>query len=166
MCRPVRTNSNFSPPGRAEDGHALLAKTAFVVLQLPIEPRDPVGLNQADEDLADQPLLVGRVEVAVDHRLGHVPVGRDPSPQQAERFGLVVPAKTDLLPLFGGERVVEDSSPATRRRPWSRGQQPHGICQWRSADAGKHRCRTGRFEEAATREIRMGKSAMKAWVLT
>ena len=79
---------------RAEDRHALLAKTVFVVLQLPIQPCDPVGLNQADEDLADQPLLVGRVEIAVDHRLGDVPVGRDPRPQQAERLGLVVPGES------------------------------------------------------------------------
>src|SRR5208282_6535147 len=93
---------------RAEDSHALLAETVLVVLHLPIEPRDPVGLNQADKNLADQPLLVGRVEFAVNHRLGDMPVGRNPAPQEAQRFRLMVPTEADLLPLFGTERVVED----------------------------------------------------------
>ena len=75
---------------------------------MPIQSRDPIGLNQADKDVADQPLLVGRVEIAVDHRLGDVPVGRYPSPQQSSESVLVLPGKTDLLPLLGGERVVKD----------------------------------------------------------
>ena len=74
---------------RAEDRHALLAEAVLVVLQLPVEPRHPIGLDQAHEDLADQPLLIGRVELAVDQRLGDVPVGRDPCPQQAQRLVLV-----------------------------------------------------------------------------
>ena len=101
---------------RAEDRHALLAEALFVVFHLPIEPRDPIRLDQPQEDFANQPLLVGRIEFALDHRLGDVPVGRDPRPQQAPLGVAVVPGEADLLPLRRRERVVEQFDQRLGRR--------------------------------------------------
>ena len=57
-------------PGLAEDGDVLLvAKAAGVVLELLVDPLDPVGVEDALVDLADQGLLVLGVEIAVDGEL-------------------------------------------------------------------------------------------------
>ena len=116
MCRPVITNSNFLRARLAEDGDAvLLAVAARIVLELLVDPRVPLGVDDPLEDAADEVLLVLGVEVVVDDVVvGDVPVVGDARPQQAALRILVIPGKADRLALLGRERVVTAPSRAIR----------------------------------------------------
>ncbi|MFN9959841.1 MAG: hypothetical protein ACK55I_42700, partial [bacterium] len=61
-----------------------VAEAAAVVLHLAVEALVPGGIDEALEDLADEPPLVRREEVAGDLGVGGVPVVAHPGPQQAE----------------------------------------------------------------------------------
>ena len=84
----------------AEDGDALVAEALGVVSQLLVEAGNPVALDQSLKDLADEPLLCGCVELAVDARPGDLPIGSHPRPQQAAFLVHVVPGETNLLSLL------------------------------------------------------------------
>ena len=107
MCRPVSRNWNLPAAGLADEGDRLVvAEAAGVVLELLVEPGVPVGLDELLEDVADEPLLVLREEVARHGGLGGVPVVAHAGAQQAELRVHVVPRKADRLPLLGRERGV------------------------------------------------------------
>src|SRR5207253_2695549 len=103
---------------------------AGVVAQLLAQPGVPVGVKNAFENLQNQFLLLLGEKVAIDRRLGDVPVVRDMGAEQAAAI-LVVPVEADGflllvgqllvegrdMPRSGGRRFSAPSSPRRGRRP-------------------------------------------------
>ena len=164
------TNSNLSwSPGLPKMAMFCSAPQGLlvgIVLELLVEPLDPVGVEDALVNIANQRLLVLGVEIAIDRQsffiADDVPVIGNVSPQQTAFGVLVVPVEANFFLLGISQGAIERLDGGFRgalgsgRRldPW-RGEQ-------RQAAAG-HRgggCRHG-LEEAAPVEIELAPFAIR-----
>ena len=87
--------------GRAEQGDAVRAEAAVVVLGLLLDPLVAVGAGDFLHDFVNQGLLVLGVERAFNHRLGDVPVGANPRAKRVFKF------KADRLLLLVAEQAIQ-----------------------------------------------------------
>ncbi len=100
----------FSAARRPEDGDCLLLSVAVgIVFELPKDPLVPVGVVEAQEDFANEVLLVFGEKAAADVHfgdVGDVPVVRDVRSQKAASVA-VIPGEADFLFLGGRKQIVE-----------------------------------------------------------
>ena len=94
--------------GIAEHGDALRFAVALaIVFQLPIDLRNPIGLEQPFVDRADHVLLIFGVKIAGDHFVGDVPVVAHVRAQQAALRVDMIPIECHGFLLFRLQRIVK-----------------------------------------------------------
>ena len=87
--------------GFAEDGDGLpFPEAADVILQLLVPALVPVRIGHPKEDFAEQGLLVGRVEFAVNRGVGNFPVVLEAGTQKPTFLVHVIPGEANDLPLL------------------------------------------------------------------
>jgi hypothetical protein len=122
--------------GCAENRETLTdAETSHVVLELFVESIMPIGVDDSAKNVPYECLLVARVEVAQDGRLGDTPIVGDTGSEEALLFGRILPVETNGLFLARGERVKEDLDESFRRF-WGFLQGEQGLC----AERGRKGC--------------------------
>lgn len=84
----------------------LLTETAGVVFQLFVEPVDPLGIDDPDEDFPNQLLLVFGEVVSGNRGVGDVPIVLDMGAELAAEKILVVPVEGHIRFLLVTERFV------------------------------------------------------------
>ena len=84
-----------------------MAVATAIVVQLLIDFGNPIGMEQSLVDGPNNVLLIFAVEIAVDRRLGDVPVIADPRGEQTALRIDIVPIEGDDVPLLGLERIVQ-----------------------------------------------------------
>ena len=95
--------------GLPKNGDRLaVAESANVTLELLIPTLVPTGMRHSFEDLADQHLLVGSIETALDRRLGDLPIVFEARSQQTTVLVDVIPVEADFLSLLFLQGVVQD----------------------------------------------------------
>ena len=128
--------------GLAEDGDGLAFPEATdVILQLLVPALVPVRVRHPKEDFAEQGLLVGRVEFAVNGGVCDFPVVLKAGPQKPAFLVHVIPVEANNLPLLFSQGIVKDLDQGFRRLLRFRG------------DRGKRHARSGQGSAAELEEF-------------
>ncbi len=125
----------------SEDGDTVVRSVAArIVAKLLVDPRVPLGADDAFEDAANNgPLIVG-VEIAFNEFVGDIPVVRHARPQQAPLRILIIPGEANRLALLGRQRIVQRLHQRLGRLRGSTGRcgrfrlRPHAARRQHAAD--------------------------------